>query len=78
MAKGLAILIGAKKPGEDDDKGNGPPSEKVEAAQDLIDAVKDGDAKAVATAFATMYELCAAEHDKGGDEDEDEDSRGGY
>ncbi len=50
-----------------------PPPEastpKEEAAQDLIDAITDKDAKATALAFAALYELCA-DH---GEEDEGED-----
>ena len=55
-----------------------PASGKEEAAQDLIDAVKDGDAKAVSLAFAALYEHCAGEgHDEGADEDDDEPAYGG-
>lgn len=52
MAKGsLDVLASKEKSGA---------SSKEDAAQDLIDAVKTGDAKGAALAFATMYELCAA------------------
>lgn len=49
-------------------------SGKEEAAQDLIDAVKDGDAKAVALAFAALYEHCSSEPD--GDENDDDTYEG--
>lgn len=48
-------------------------SDKEDAAQDLIDAIKSGDAKAVSLAFATLYEHCSP---KASDEDTDEDDDG--
>lgn len=53
MAKAILAIAVPKGKG-------GALSEKETAAQDLIDAVKSGDAKGAALAFATMYELCAA------------------
>lgn len=44
------------------------PSEKVDAAQDLIDAVKEGDAKAVSLAFERLCELCMSEESDEDDE----------
>lgn len=62
MAKAiLAIAVPKKKGGV---------SDKEDAAQDLIDAVQSGDAKATALAFASMYELCAMKAD-GADGEED-------
>ena len=37
-----------------------PHAEKVTLAEDLIAAVKAGDADAVATIYEEMYEVCAA------------------
>jgi hypothetical protein len=61
MAKGgLALMLEGVKSGG---------SDKEEAAQDLIDAIKDGDAKSVSLALERHYELCAS----GSSDDEDED-----
>jgi hypothetical protein len=35
-------------------------SSKEDAARDLIDAIKEDDAKGAALAFAALYELCVA------------------
>lgn len=69
MAKhGLAIMIGAP---EHEEGGEEHDREEEDAAQDLIDAVKDGSAKDVHLAFARLYELCSEEH--GGEEEEEEE-----
>ena len=65
MAKGLAMLLGEEEGGA---------SEKEEAAQDLIDAVKSGDAKAVVLAFEALYEHCSMGHGEP-DEDDSEDEK---
>jgi hypothetical protein len=69
MAKWIEALLEAPSAG----------SPKEDAAQDLIEAVKDGDAAAVATAFATLYELCAGggEEEESDDEEEAEEVYGG-
>lgn len=61
MGKSLDAMV-EKKPA-------GASSEKEDAAQDLLDAVKEDDAKGVALAFARMYELCADEHAEPDDEE---------
>ena len=59
----LAVMLGI---GHHEPDGDESPS----AAQDLIDAVKDGDAEAVHAAFHALYEKCKAE-----EESEDYDSK---
>lgn len=52
---GMMIAIGKPK-GEDDEAAEGEDSKA--AAQDLIDAIKSGDAEAVSLAFRAMMEMC--------------------
>jgi hypothetical protein len=58
MAKGLAIMLGAPK-GDDEDAGGGG---LKEAASDILEAIQDNDAVALATAFRLAYEACMDEH----------------
>jgi hypothetical protein len=58
--KGLLALLAPKGGG----------SGKEDAAQDLLDAIADKDAKAVALAFEALYEHCS---DKGHDDEDEED-----
>lgn len=54
------LLIGLGKPsGEKSDESAAAMDPKTMAAEDLIDAVKSGDASAVASAFQSMYDSCA-------------------
>lgn len=58
--KGLAIILGklkGKEPADDDDDG----SSYSTAAQEVMDAVKDGDADALASALQSFVEMCKAE-----------------
>lgn len=75
------LLLGSKKPSDGskdedkvDDKGDdeyGDESEHMKAAaEELISAVKAGDADKVVKAFSALHHLCAASDDD--DESEDE------
>ena len=64
MAKGALAIF---------DEPKGGSSEKEDAAQDLIDAIKEGDAKGVALAFATLCELCGQEYAEEPSSEDDED-----
>lgn len=63
----IGLGLGGKKPkgGMMDDDSDEEKSAHDEAAQALIDAVKDGDVAGVKDAFHTMYDLC---HSGGYDE----------
>jgi DNA-binding GntR family transcriptional regulator len=63
MAKGLLAVLAPKE--------KGGHSDKEDAAQDLIDAVKSGDAKAASLALARHYELCMASESEEDDDDEE-------
>lgn len=59
--KGLDAMLGKPK-----DKGSEPAasmSEGEDCAQDLIDAIKDGDAKAADLALKRHYAVCSGEDD---------------
>lgn len=56
MAAGLLIGLGKPESGKKESPSMDP---KTMAAEDLIDAVKGGDASAVASAFQAMYDACA-------------------
>lgn len=63
---GLGILL---EMGEDSEASD-PMSEKASAAEDMMAAIKSGDAEGVAHAFQTMYDLCAEA--SGGEYEDDE------
>lgn len=67
--KGLAILLGAGKPGEGDDEMGD--DVMLGIAEDLIAAVKDRDAEAVATALRAAHDHCASGDDYDVEEDEE-------
>jgi len=54
--KGVMLAIGAPKGDDKEEAAEG--DESTAAAQDLIDAIKSGDAEAVALAFRAMMECC--------------------
>lgn len=60
--KGLAVLLSSKHGSGDDmgpmDHSGEMPEGLEDAAQDLLDAIKSGDAKAVAHAFQDCQSLC--------------------
>lgn len=62
-------MAGALYGGLDKAKASSAPSESEDAAQDVLDAISDGDAGALDLALKRHYELCASEPD--GDEDEE-------
>jgi hypothetical protein len=68
MAKdGLAVILGGAPKGKPGAKEE--PSGEVDAAQDVLDAVKAGDAEMLSMAMKHFYELCSG----GGDDEEVED-----
>lgn len=70
MSDPLASLMAGAKSGPETTSAD---ADEVDAAQDLIDAIKAGDAKAASLALSRHYELCESkEGDEGGDEDEEE------
>lgn len=57
---GLGLMIGlGPGPGEGDD------GAKEMAAQEMMDAMSDSDAKGFASAFKEMYRLCKASEEEG-------------
>lgn len=71
----IGIMVGGVKPkgaaGPDDGDGADDESAREDAAQDVLDAIKKGDAKALDEALATHYAMCA-HHGEPGEDDEDE------
>lgn len=63
--KGAALLIGIGKPKaeeEDAEAADEYGADKVGASQELIAAVQSGDAEAVASAFESLYAICAGKY----------------
>ncbi len=72
--KGPALIIELGKghgPGMYDDREY--MEAKEDAAGELIDAIKAGDAAATAEAFKVLYDLCYEAHDEGMGNPNDED-----
>lgn len=72
MADISKLLMGGSPPEEGDDAEAGGDSSELDAAKDLIAAVKAGDAKAASLALKRHYEACkASESEPDGDESEE-------
>ena len=74
MADISKLLMGPGDPAGDEgsDDGSGGDSSELDAAKDLIAAVKRGDAKAASLALKRHYEACkASEEEPDGDESEE-------
>jgi len=71
----LMIALGLGKPGKKSPSEMGGGSGSEEAAQALIDAIKSGEAKAVASAFSDMMAVCddEASYDEEDEADEEDD-----
>lgn len=68
--KGLALVLG--EPKEPEKKAPAKElGEEAEAAQDVIDAIKAGDAEMLSMALRNHYELCSGGGSEEGDEDEE-------
>ena len=67
--KSIGILIAGLDKGDGGGEGGGGGSDKVKAAQRLIDAVKAGNARKASMALEEHYLACQAEE---GDEERDE------
>lgn len=67
----LAVLIGMKKPSKDDDEempesgeeGDDEESPHVDAAHEILDAMKARDAEKLSEALKVFYDLCKEEHE---------------
>jgi hypothetical protein len=69
--KGLALLLAAGKPkgspmagGSDEEEGEGGDDLLIGVAEDLIKAVKAGDASGVASALRAAHDQCAGGYDE--------------
>jgi len=76
--KGIVAILGlGPKDGEEKDlaqEDEDLASHHEAAAEELISAVKGGDAKKVVKAFSAMYDLCAARRDEESGESEEEEA----
>lgn len=72
MAKGegLAAMFGGAKPREGDETGEGS-ADGEEIARDILDAIKDDDAKALWLALQHAHEACAGMSEPDDDDTEE-------
>lgn len=72
MADSLSKLLGGAGMADDvEGEGEGGGDSKIDAAKDLIAALKGGDAAAVSLALERHYEACKASEDEYEDDDEE-------
>ena len=75
MGKGRDAHEGAHPP-EDDEKGGSSSEGEHSAAEDILQAIEDSDAEALASALKDFYRICSGEEDSPEEEKEESKDEG--